>query len=157
MPLKNTEKSTNIVSFVLILLIVAVLFFIWGNSLESIPESQAKSLGMLKLLTPLLEPIVGVGNVTDHLVRKLAHFIEFGVLGALLTLYAAMHGRIRLQAVMNCIFFGLATAVIDESIQLTSARGAQVQDILLDFFGALAGIALVWLIHTLTARIMRKA
>ena len=35
-----------------------------------------------QLLAPLIELFAGEGNVTDHLVRKLAHFTEYGLLCA---------------------------------------------------------------------------
>ena len=72
----------------LLLAILAALAFIWGNSLDSAVESAVKSGRVRELLQPLLERLVGQGGVTDHLVRKLAHFTEFAVLGALLLLLA---------------------------------------------------------------------
>jgi VanZ family protein len=156
-PQKSTpQKRLTAAAILLLAIIVAVLLFIWGNSLESQPESQAKSLGMVEMITPLLEPIVGTGNVTDHFIRKLAHFTEFGVLGALLVLYTVVRSRLRLQSVVNCLSFSLATAVTDESLQLISSRGSQVQDVLLDFTSAAAGVGFVLLIYSVVAVIHRK-
>ena len=76
----------SIGTVLLLLAVLAALAFIWGNSLDSAVESSLKSGRMRKLIQPLLELLVGQGNVTDHLVRKLAHFTEFAVLGALLLL-----------------------------------------------------------------------
>ena len=89
----------------LLLAILAALAFIWGNSLDSAVESAVKSGRVRELLQPLLERLVGQGGVTDHLVRKLAHFTEFAVLGALLLLLTAAAFRVRLQSVVNCLFF----------------------------------------------------
>jgi VanZ family protein len=91
---------------------------------------------------------VGTGNVTDHFVRKLAHFTEFAMLGALLVLYTVVRCRLRLQSVVNCLSFSLATAVTDESLQLISSRGSQVQDVLLDFTGAAGGIGFMLLFYS---------
>ena len=86
---------------------------------------------------------MGPGNVTDHLVRKLAHFCEYGVLGIIL-------GALALLWKTPSAFFrgsyafllALATAVVDESIQLVAdGRGAQVQDILLDADRSSDGVA----------------
>lgn len=153
MPLKYTKPPHTTTSILLRIMIAAVLLFIWGNSLESMPNSQVKSLGIVKLITPLLEPIVGGGNVTDHLVRKLAHFVEFGLLGTLMTSYAIVQNDLQLQSVVNCMSFSLMAAVIDESLQLLSNRGSQVQDVLLDFLGAISGIALVLLIRSILWRL----
>ncbi|MDD4494271.1 MAG: VanZ family protein, partial [Eubacteriales bacterium] len=132
---------TNIIIF--IILIIATIAFIWSNSLQSIPESQERSFGVMDTITPLLEVFVGKGNVTDHFVRKLAHFIEFGALGCELVLLAVLRKRVHLQPVVNCLSIGLAVAVIDETIQIFSNRGSQVSDVLLDFTGAVTGIVFV--------------
>ena len=95
----------SIGTLLLLLAVLAVLAFIWGNSLDSAAESSLKSGRMRELIRPLLELLVGQGNVTEHLVRKLAHFTEFAVLGALLLLLTAAAFRVRLQSVVNCLFF----------------------------------------------------
>lgn len=137
----------------LLLAILAALAFIWGNSLDSAVESAVKSGRVRELLQPLLERLVGQGGVTDHLVRKLAHFTEFAVLGALLLLLTAAAFRVRLQSVVNCLFFLLLAALTDETIQIFTGRGPQVQDVWLDFAGGAAGLlvmlALVQLLRCL--------
>ena len=148
--LAKVNQKNKAIFVVFIVLIGAALLFIWSNSLESMEISSQKSAFLLKVLTFLMQPIFGKGNVTDHLIRKLAHFTEFGVLGALLSLYAVIRGRMQAQSVLNCMFFCLAASVADEAIQLISERGSQVTDILLDFVGASLGIFTVifarWLI-----------
>ena len=119
----------------LLLAILAALAFIWGNSLESAVESSLKSGRVRELIEPLLELLVGQGNVTDRMVRKLAHLTEFAVLGALLLLLTAAAFRVRLQSVLNCQFFLLLAALTDETIQLFTGRGSQVRDVWLDFAG----------------------
>lgn len=143
----------SIGTLLLLLAILGALAFIWGNSLDSAVESSLKSGRMRELIRPLLELLVGQGNVTDHLVRKLAHFTEFAVLGALLLLLTAAAFRVRLQSVVNCQFFLLLAALTDETIQIFTGRGPQVQDVWLDFAGGTAGLlamlVLVWLLRSL--------
>lgn len=137
----------------LLLAILAALAFIWGNSLESAVESSLKSGRVRELIEPLMELLVGQGNVTDHMVRKLAHLTEFAVLGALLLLLTAAAFRVRLQSVLNCQFFLLLAALTDETIQLFTGRGSQVRDVWLDFAGGTAGLLamllLLWLLRCL--------
>ncbi len=142
-------KKRNLLSFLLVILIIATLAFIWGNSLQSIPESKIKSGKALEIIAPVLEFFVGKGNVTDHLVRKLAHFTEYFVLGIELSLLMAVRSRVSFQGVCNCLFAGLAAAVTDESIQIISNRGPLVSDVLLDFCGVSAAVFLVLLIIAL--------
>lgn len=137
----------------LLLAILAALAFIWGNSLESAVESSLKSGRVRELIEPLLELLVGQSNVTDRMVRKLAHLTEFAVLGALLLLLTAAAFRVRLQSVLNCQFFLLLAALTDETIQLFTGRGSQVRDVWLDFAGGTAGLLamllLLWLLRCL--------
>ena len=127
---------------VLLVIILLTIGFIWSNSLQSIPESQAESQSVLEIIEPILEAFVGEGNVTENLVRKLAHFAEFALLGVELVLLLAATHKISLQNVINCMFASLLVAVIDETIQVYSQRGSQVTDVILDFTGALIGILL---------------
>jgi len=128
------------------LLIAVTLGFIWGNSLQSRSESKMLSLGVLRLIRPLLDAIFSPENVTDHLVRKLAHFAEFGMLGAELILLTHLLRKLCVQTVLNCLLAGLTAAVIDETIQIFSARGSQAIDVLLDFGGVVTGVFIMLLI-----------
>ncbi len=132
------------------LLILLTLGFIWGNSLKSIPESQAISLSYLDRFSPFLDALFGPGIITDHILRKTAHFCEFALLGAELRLLLLLLGQRGLQGLANALFAGLAAAVTDETIQIFSQRGSRVADVVLDFSGAVAGalvIALIALLH----------
>ena len=134
------------------LLILLTLGFIWGNSLKSIPESQAVSLSLLDRLKPLLDAVFGPDRITDHILRKTAHFCEFALLGAELRLLFLLLGQRGLQGLMNALFAGLAAAVTDETIQIFSQRGSQVSDVVLDFSGVVTGA----LVISLAARLLRR-
>jgi len=138
-----------------ILLLILTLAFIWLSSLESASESAEKSSGLLAKIAPLLELFLSAERISEHLIRKLAHFIEFALLGAELTLLCVILRRVRLQQIINCLSASLAVAVADEALQLLSDRGPQVSDVLLDFCGAAFGILFVLLIYGL-ARIRRR-
>lgn len=141
------RKRWNIV---LVLLLVLTLAFIWGNSLLPRTESQKISRGLLVELCAALEHVgLHLDPQNDHWLRKLAHFGEFGLLGAELCTLLFLNRRARPQGFVNCAFAGLAVAVTDEALQLISNRGSQVQDVLLDFAGFLAGFllcGLVWML-----------
>lgn len=133
------------------LLLLATLAFIWSNSMQSVETSQDQSRTILNVIKPLLETIVGRDNVTDHLVRKLAHFIEFSALGIGSAMFLVLCKRVRLQPIMNCLFAGLVVAIIDETVQIVSGRGSQVQDVLLDFAGVIFGLIATILIYLIIA------
>ncbi|MEX0975197.1 MAG: VanZ family protein [Bacillota bacterium] len=143
------------VQSILIFMLIVTLGFIWGNSIGSAPKSHSESQKALEYVRPILEPVVGADNFTDHLVRKIAHFVEFGALGGELAALLVVRRRVRLQGIANCLFAGLSVAVIDETIQIFSDRGPLVQDAWLDFAGVCAGIALILLINWLAVQLVR--
>ena len=134
-------------------LLTLLLAFIWMHSMVPAEDSAEESRRVGQLLTPFLELFVGEGNVTDHLVRKLAHFCEYGALGVVLgALVLVRKGKLFQWS--YALLCALAVAVIDESIQLLAdGRGAQVQDVLLDTAGSLTGLLAVWLIAALVRRL----
>lgn len=129
-------------------LIVCNLIFIWGNSLLPGSVSGAISDGVKTLLSGLLPPSEA-GLDGGHLVRKLAHFTEFAVLGALLGWLFAMLGKGPLPA----FAWGVAAACADETIQrFVPDRGPGLGDVALDSCGVAAGLVLLFLGHTLWRR-----
>ena len=130
----NHTRSKKILTVV----IIVTLAVIWGHSLLGREASSEESSFVMALLTPLLEIIVGKGNVTEHLVRKLAHFCEFFILGIELQLFFSLL-KSRKSAVLLALSHGLFAAFTDETIQIFSGRGPMIQDVWLDFSGVTAG------------------
>lgn len=128
------------------LALAATVYFIFANSLELARESSARSQEIMRLLNDLLAR-VGLGPLSEHTVRKLAHFCEFSLLGFWFMLCLRVYTRHFVRHVSWPLFFGLLTAVIDETIQLyVPGRTSSVKDVLLDFSGVLAGLAVALLI-----------
>lgn len=123
-------------------LAVLTLAFIWGHSMMPIPSSQAESLRVGVWLTPFLELFVGSGNVTDHLVRKLAHFTEFAILGFQLLFLPRRRSSPppSWKDAARAAELGFFAAFLDESIQMFSGRGDQIIDVWLDLAGAVFGV-----------------
>ena len=118
------------------------LLFIWGHSLLPASVSREESHHWLVLLQTWLPWL------TDHLIRKAAHFTEFAVLGALL--FGAAGVRLGLWF-PPC--FGVLAALLDETVQLFAAgRSGQISDVWLDLAGFLAG----WIAIALIALFRRK-
>ena len=124
------------------LALAVTLCFIWGNSLVPRLESAAMSLRLTLWLQSIGIP------VTDHFVRKLAHFCEFGLLGCELTLLSWLRYGLRLRELCLSALAAFLAAAIDETIQIFTGRSGQIKDVLLDFTGALTGILftalLIW-------------
>ncbi len=138
-------------AWVLAVLTVAVLLFIWSNSLESREDSARKSALFVELVRPLVLALpVPQWHHEDtiHLItRKLAHFAQFFALGGLSSGFALAVRPARLIGIGWLALFCLAAATVDELLQFFSARVPAWQDVALDMAGALAGIFLVMLSH----------
>ena len=126
--------------------LAATVYFIFSNSLEIARESSARSQQVMELLNSLLGR-VGLGPLSEHFVRKMAHFCEFSLLGFWFMLCLRVYTCHFVRHVGWPLFFGLLTAVIDETIQLyVPGRSSSVKDVLLDFSGVLTGLFIALLI-----------
>ena len=128
----------------LILVIVLTLGFIFGNSLKGPVESKEQSDAVVEVVKPIIDPH---GKMSDDesslLVRKTGHFIEYMLLGVECALLAYYAKRRPTLAGAVCAAGGcLLSADIDEYIQSFTGRGSAVSDVLLDFLGAITGIAI---------------
>lgn len=118
------------------------LAFIWGNSLLPGDESGAISDNVGRILALIFGPWV---EQATFLIRKLAHFSEFAILGFLLS----WNGKLRQVKSMSFpVLLGLLAAMTDETIQrFVPGRGSMVTDVWIDFSGVLVGsfvISLLW-------------
>ena len=119
-------------------MIALMLLFIWSNSFAGSKQSNALSGWVERWLKPLIDPESKISEkVFDFEVRKLAHFVEYAVLGALLVFGTAQANN---RNIWQLLFVVLLAAVIDETIQIFSGRTSRVQDIWIDFSGAVIGI-----------------
>ncbi len=144
----NIRQKRRLWNILLGILLSATLCFIWGNSLLPREDSTALSIGLFDRLKPFLRAL-RLEFVDEHMLRKLAHFGEFALLGLeLAALFFLNRGRSLRSACLSALC-ALAAASMDETIQMFSNRSATVKDVLLDFSGALTAILLLWL---LTAR-----
>ena len=146
--MKFILKKQSIAIAILVLLIVFTVAFIFSNSMETIPESSEKSEELLEVLTPALELFVGDGNATNHLIRKIAHFTEFFVLGLELCWLFGLWKKPPIWP----LFVGLCIALTDETIQIFYERGSQVQDVWLDFSAVVAVTIITYICNIIVFR-----
>ena len=126
---------------VLTVLWVALIFL--QSSLPA-GASRAESGGVLAVLQNVFPWL------THHLLRKLGHFAEYAIAGALLTRTCRFAKRF---SPALPLLLGLLTAISDETLQLfVAGRSGQISDIWLDAAGVLTGALLVWLLHRMKKR-----
>lgn len=135
--MKRTKRRMTLCA----VLLVCNLVFIWGNSLLP-AEASGQISGTLKVF---LDGLFAPGEATpsgDGLLRKFAHFAEFGTLGLLLGWLFGMLGKRPLPA----FTLGVAAACIDETIQIfVPGRGPGIRDVCIDSCGVAAGMLLLYL------------
>jgi len=147
------------VSFlVFALLSVLLTGVIFSNSLKPAGESHAQSGRVMDIVRPILVPAV-IHEETEEeteqklsfVVRKAAHFIEFGALGvcvggAFVSLSEIRKGKYLIAPGAICI----AIACCDESIQSFTGRTNSLEDVVLDSCGSICGLIfvafVVWLL-----------
>ena len=124
--------------------LIACIVFIFSNSMQiadvsSVASGRALTL-MRKVFTRLGMPGIA-SRLTDHIVRKLAHFCEYLLEGFLLMLCLRVYTRHFFKHVSWPMLGGLLTALTDETIQLfVPGRSGQVTDIWIDFSGVMTGL-----------------
>ena len=147
------ERTRGKLRLCIVFLLLNIVF-IWGNSLLPGSVSGALSDWVRQLLARIFA-IDSVGSDSAHgLLRKLAHFTEFGCLGGLLTWLLSMLRKPAWQA----FFCGFFVAGVDETIQrFVPDRGPSFVDVLIDSGGVLLGIILLRVGYTIVAKRAKKA
>ncbi len=136
---------------------VLTICFIFYNSMQNGTTSTQASNTFLQLLNSFLALFNSSFSLTSHFVRKLAHFLEFFLLGFFLTnSFLAFSNKIK-HFFGYTLFLSLIVPVLDEYIQLFSyGRSSQVSDVLLDFLSALCGIFFVMIFHIFKNKYNKK-
>lgn len=136
--MKHYKFRTFLILTLLWLAMVLLQAFLPGSA------SYAESNGVLALANVIFPWL------THSVLRRAAHFIEYFLLGFLMTgtfCYA------REFTIFKPMFFCLFTALCDETIKIFAVdRLAQISDIWVDGAGAMAGILLMWLISAIKRR-----
>jgi len=136
--MKNKKKM------ILIPIILLIICFIWSNSLENPSESYHRSNEFLAYADKFLSSLLGNSHsfvvfFRSH-VRKIAHFIEYGMLGTAAGASMVLFEKLKLRHFYNALSAAVIAAVIDEYIQLYTFRGSSVKDVIIDFSGYTAGL-----------------
>ncbi|MBO4872833.1 MAG: VanZ family protein [Lachnospiraceae bacterium] len=150
----QTEQQKKRQLILFLALDVLWIGFIFCRSLQTADRSMAESGRILALVRKILP------FMTSFLIRKLGHFTEFLILGALFCLTGRSVRRLRDGNAFHLGFLypalaGLLVAAGDESIQLgVEGRSGEIRDVLIDFSGVLCALLLGLLLE---ARRRKKA
>ena len=117
------------------------IWFIFSRSAKPASESGAESTVFLLFLQRFLP------GLTHFLVRKLAHFTEYFILGGLLFLDWRLLGS---DGFLLPSGFGAAVACVDELViqARTPGRSGELRDILIDMLGVVLAVGIGQLQHS---------
>ncbi|MDD4688418.1 MAG: VanZ family protein [Eubacteriales bacterium] len=152
--MKNKKTCIIIISISIVLTIA----FIFSNSLMSPQMSNNESNKVVDVVKPMAtanmdDDIVAKIDLS-HLIRKIAHFLEFALLGFEIMLLVTVNKQKLFSWLTILSVSGIALiAFIDEFIQKFSGRTDSISDVILDIIGGASGclffIVLFYLIKLL--------
>lgn len=140
--MQNQKTSPWLIAFRVIFTIalIACIVFIFRNSLQEGYFSSERSQAVMRALNHLLDK-VNLGPLSEHTVRKLAHFAEFTLEGFLLMLCLRVYTSHFVRHVSWPLLGGMSTALMDETIQkFIPGRSSQVTDVWIDMGGVVCGL-----------------
>ena len=134
----------------IIVAIILLLAFIWGQSMLPVKSSGSESRWLLKqVINPALKAL-GLKPMTHNTLRKCAHVFEYTILA----LAASFVWRGKIVGLMGA---GMFVALCDETVQIFSRRGSLVKDIWIDMIGIVLGTLLGWLLTRRKRRSRKSA
>lgn len=138
---------------------LVVIAFIWGNSMQSVESSSEQSKVLSDAVKPQLDPENKIEPYKfENFLRKCAHLAEFTALGICVAGFTVNLGRLKKERYLSMpLLIVLLVAVVDEYIQHFTGRGTAVTDVVLDFGGAVFGLAVAVLFCWLRKRRSSRA
>ena len=164
---KSTRKKWRAALRILLPIVcVALLTFIFGNSLKTGEQSSRQSTTVVNAVQTVagwVAPDSAIATATgpayEHLhgwVRIIAHFLEFAALGAAMT-WCTFSYSLKKRYLIFPLLMILIVPAIDESLQtFVQARAAEFKDIGVNTLGGVCGALFAVLVTGLILLSLRK-
>lgn len=153
----NEIKKFSVFAKIMFVITGLYIAFIWIHSVMSAEKSTVESTRVLELLINFLKSLGINAELTDHIVRKAAHFCEFALLGCLTIWCGYLINKNIVKLLLPVGGVCLAVAIIDEIIQIFSpGRSCQFSDVILDFSGSICGAVFFILIIIIILLIKKR-
>ena len=144
------DKRLTVARVIMTVLTVAAIAAIFYNSSLNADESTEQSSPLTDLINGWLRSAGISFTLTEGIVRKLAHFTEYSVLGALMLTTVYLYTGRRGKTLCIATPAGILVSVCDELIQLIpEGRSSEVRDVLIDSGGVLFAAIIVMIIISL--------
>lgn len=118
-----------------------MIAFIFANSATDADSSSQSSTSVMDLLNGIFNFCHINITLSENFVRKLAHFVEYFILGTSMFFTARSFDLRKTYCVFTVPLIGFVVASIDETIQrFFSGRSCQFSDVMLDFVGVTVAV-----------------
>lgn len=132
------------------IILILYIGFIFHNSLTPALESSRQSGSVLAMVLKAAEAVgIKSGWITEHLIRKTAHYAEYGLLGIFLGITLRYYSfALAMRRMVQC-WLGIMIPFVDETIQLfVEGRSGQISDVWLDMAGVFSGYVFIGILLT---------
>lgn len=137
----KVSKSGVVIRIIVTVLLILTVCFIFGNSQEVGAVSSGRSSQVLELYNHYRFQFMP--ELTNHLIRKLAHFCEYMLLGFVGMIWLDLFTKHYIKHISWPILFCVLVAISDETLQkFVSGRSSQVTDVWIDTFGSITGVGI---------------
>lgn len=148
--MKFCSKRILVARIILSVLTLFLVIFIFSNSAQTAQVSSNSSGRIVDFLNYICSALHLQFTFSQEIVRTMAHFAEFGLLGILALLTSLSFFGIKAKTLIISVAGSSLTAVADECVQLFSeGRAFQFSDLIIDFAGLLSGIVSIFLVALL--------
>lgn len=152
------EKKKILLRVVLTLLTALLICWIFSNSMQTADESSGRSGAVRELLQNFMDALFPGGGITvsEHFVRKAAHFSEYALLGAMLFFTCRAYTARRIWLLIPALVAALVP-FLDEGLQFFyEGRAPSIADVGIDVSGGAFGMLFAWAVLYVAGAIMRR-
>ena len=143
--------------------IFSTLMFTFSQSLLPPEESTEVSNEVKDFLETIIPPDTPVGEYVQDNVRKIAHFVEYLVLGCFTALYVVIFmpkteamPKERIRFCIYSLVIAHVVALFDETLQIFSKRGPAIVDVWLDTAGFFSSAVTIYAVFYIVMYIIKK-
>ncbi len=152
--MENMSRK-NLIRLLFVLLIIATVSFIFIQSMIPPEESEEQSGAVSEIIGEIIPPETPVGGYVQTNIRKIAHFVEFAVLGAEVAAFVVLFIK-KIDYALASFLFAFVMAFFDETIQIFSGRGPQITDVWIDLSGFAATAIIIYTVCVMICFVKNK-
>lgn len=145
----------NVIHLIILALLALNLAFIFIQSALPPERSAETSDKVGDIVEEVIPPETRPGSFIQRYLRKIAHFVEFAVLGLLSSVYVVFLGESPKRVALS-ITLAPSVALLDETVQIFSARGSSVKDVWIDTLGFFTAALIFYTVYHVSKIIIKK-